>query len=370
MDYQEDARELYARLNKQYRIAACDDTLSDERFNSLVRELLIHERIVVIQVRAWLRKRPSFWLQSDSTQDFCAVLSSIVWLRSATFEVDRAAVAAGEIEVVSLIASYLNASMSEALREVQVKNRAQTVEIFASDQLDFLPGLQECSDPLELRLLVDEVAALHYSEHRQKAFYEQLGFHYGLPPLVLPRTLAELEHVRTLVASGERAATASLEYMQAACDGIGHMPDDADDAMCALWDASTAREREAASTLSPTVLWAWMRSGLEPDTKPKRSQRYALKVFVLSRLPDGAQELGLELLQAFLATYTSPFSPADRTRSIEKDEQHRIQARIWARRLPALAGRVAKVPGGSLGSSSDEVIDALMGRWMLIRVSQ
>ena len=204
---------------------------------------------------------------------------------------------------------------------------------------------------------------------RQAVVAQILKDALDLPALIRPEDPVETQQVRRAVADDPRLGRRSLDAARALIDGEGKgaaaTGEDVPDAMVAMWDSTTAVERERLSELPDQILALHVADAVRLAPRPVKRVRAAVRK-ALSRAADTAStQLLDDLLEAFWDESTEAVSAHHTGISAEQRVQVNEAAARSARRLPVLAWRVARTPGCYVGRDAQEVRAFLTQAWAM-----
>ena len=171
-----------------------------------------------------------------------------------------------------------------------------------------------------------------------------------VPPLLRPEDPADTQMVRRLIVRCPRLARMSLdEFCDRVDDDGPRGPRVAPEAMVAMWDATTATDRQRLAAMPDHLLALLVEDAVRLAPRPRPAVRRTVRRALASAAQQAPGHLLDELAEAFWDEATEPVS--DHRTDIAADERQRVReaADRNARRLPGLVAELVRVPGQGVG---------------------
>lgn len=188
---------------------------------------------------------------------------------------------------------------------------------------------------------------------------------YDLPALLPPTDPVESNRLRQDLADDARLARRSLEAMRSLLDDAPWRPvyNQVPDCALALWDDTTADERERMAILPDAVLGLHALAAVSLRPRPGERVRRRVARAVSTVVPGARPSLVTDLLDAFWDLTTDPVPENQAGINEAAAAALREAAAQHALRFRPLAEEIARASRGDMGSDADGVRRFLIQTW-------
>lgn len=369
-----DPQSLRARIDADASIAAADTILTDEE---LIETLLTLLAVSDVPRRLALRYLSQGNMRRRHDVDVDDVEAAFAWLlvRRIREGPDRHRLAAGA-SLCGWLTQYGWGSRALVVRQV-VPPLRETVSLEDLTLAEEAPAVADepAARPEEIATardvpdtLLDSVAeAVRHRRgaRRLLAAAGQVADIYDLPVLLAPTDPVDADQLRQDLADDPRLARRSLEAMRSLLDGTPwrHVFERVPDSALALWDDTTAPQRDYMVTLPDAVLGLHAQASVTLRPRPGERVRRRVARAVRTLVPAARPSLVMDVCDAFWDLTTDPVPENQAGITDAAAAAMRRAAAKRARAFGPRAARLARAGRGDLGSDAEDVRRFLVQVW-------